>query len=111
MLRISENNEIALTRGDTAYLKVPIINSDTGEEYVMASGDTETLTVKRTIKDEHICFQKTVTGTNSFHIEPEDTKDCDFANYKYDVQLVLVNGDVYTVVEPACFKILEEVTC
>lgn len=32
MLHITEDNKIALMRGDTAYLSVPIFNDVTGEE-------------------------------------------------------------------------------
>lgn len=111
MLRINDANEIEITRGDTAYLTVPIVNEATGEEYVMEAGDTLTFTVKRTVSDSHICFQKVATGSNAFHIKPEDTAGCDFAKYRYDVQLTRANGDVHTVIVPTCFKICEEVTC
>lgn len=48
-------------------------------------------------------------GSNSFKILPEDTEGCDFANYKYDVQLVTKDGDVFTVIEPSNLQILPEV--
>lgn len=111
--------EIHLTRGDTAYLTVPlrkVLFDENGqtryEPYIMKEDDTLTLTVKRSTKDTEACFQKVNTGTNTFHIEPKDTCDCEF-NYKYtyDVELRTANGDNFTVVEPSCFKILPEVTC
>ena len=110
MLRIGEDNSTQLTRGDTAYLQVPIYNDVSGEEYEIAEGDTLTLSVKRAVTDEAYCFQKTLVGSNLFKIEPEDTKSCDFASYKYDVQLTTASGDVYTVIEPSVFKICTEVT-
>ena len=39
MLRIGRENEIELTRGDTAYLTVPITDEATGEAYIMDSAD------------------------------------------------------------------------
>ena len=114
MLHINDStNEIQLTRGDTAYLQVPLMNLGVdGEEteYTMAEDDILTLTVRVTADDSTICFQKSSIGTNTFRIMPEDTQDYSFGKYKYDVQLTKANGDVHTVIEPACFKILPEVT-
>ena len=104
-------NEIRLTRGDTAYLTVPIINEATGEEYVMAKDDILTFSMKRNINDPRACLQKVCVGSNEFHIAPKDTAGFEFAKYKYDVQLSLANGDIYTVIEPTSFRILEEVSC
>lgn len=109
MLRIDQNS-ISLTRGDTAYLTVPIFNDVTGEEYVMQPDDTLTLTVKRSVRDTEFVFQKVSTGSNAFHILPTDTAGVKFAVYKYDIQLTTADGDVYTVIEPTDFKIAEEVT-
>lgn len=110
MLYVEDNNTIKLTRGDTAYLEVPLVNKLTNEEYVMQPTDRLIFTVKRDIKDTTMCFQKVAVGTNLFKILPEDTAGCDFAKYKYDVQFEGANGDVFTVIEPACFTIMAEVT-
>ena len=113
MLYIMDNGEIRLTRGDTAYIQVPInkqMSDGTTEPYEMAAEDTLYFTVKSSVNDAACCFQKKLVGSNLFHIEPTDTCNCEFGKYKYDVQLVTANGDVYTVIEPACFKILAEVT-
>lgn len=109
MLYIS-GNTIRLTRGDTAYLTIPI-TSDTDEPYEMKDTDTLTLSVKRRIADTEYCFQKVSTGNNIFHIEPNDTKHLKFGSYKYDIQLENMDGDVYTVVPVSDFEILQEVTC
>lgn len=105
--------DIKLTRGDTAFLQVPITNKlpdGSAVEYELAEGDTLTMTVRKTL-DADICFQKIIKGENTFHIQPSDTCSCEFGKYKYDVQLNTAAGDVYTVIEPACFQILAEVTC
>lgn len=39
MLYIKDDGTIRLTRGDTARLTIPIINSTSNDEYVMQSGD------------------------------------------------------------------------
>jgi hypothetical protein len=113
MLYIKDNGEIHLTRGDSAYIEVPIVNKladGTTEPYEVAVDDTLALSVKSSTDDTVYCFQKEVVGTNLFHIEPADTCECAFGKYKYDVQLTTAAGDVYTVIEPTCFKILPEVT-
>lgn len=110
MLYVESDNTIRLTRGDTAYLEIPIINDITEEEYTIAPDDTLVFSVKRTIKDPTVCFSKTVKGTNTIHIKPADTCQCEFGKYKYDVQLTTAAGDVYTVIEPTCFEVLAEVT-
>lgn len=104
-----KGNTIKLTRGDTAYLTVPI-KSALGEEYTLSSKDTLTLSVKETTSSTEYLFQKILTGTNVFHIEPQDTASIPFGNYKYDIQLNTANGDVYTIIDVSTFTILEEVT-
>ena len=104
-----EGNTIRLTRGDTAYLEFPL-KTEVGE-YVMVSNDTLTLSVKKNTKDTEYIFQKVITGTNTFHIEPNDTTDLSFGKYTYDVQINTADGDVFTVIPPSTFEVLNEVTC
>ena len=105
-----DDKTIKLTRGDTARLTVPIINLANNGEYTMESGDILYFTVKKTAKDSDFLFQKSVTGSNSIHIRPEDTAVLSFGKYKYDVQLTTATGDVYTVIEPSTFEVMEEIT-
>lgn len=110
MLYIESNNVIRLTRGDTAKLTVPIENDLDNSSYVMDEHDTLTFTIKKSVKDNENLVQKVVTGSNNFHIKPEDTDSLPFGKYVYDVQLTTAGGDVYTVIEPTSFEILSEVT-
>lgn len=108
-----DGTDIKLTRGDSAYLQIPIENRQpdgSSAEYQMAEGDKLTMTMRKGL-DAEICFQKTIVGANTFHILPTDTKGCEFGKYKYDVQLTTASGDVYTIIEPSCFQVLTEVTC
>lgn len=111
MFRIKSDGTIQLTRGDTARLSVTINNEIDQNEYTLGEIDTLTLTVKKSINDNEPSIQKVAVGTNAFHIEPKDTSSLAFGKYKYDVQLNTADGDVYTVVEPSTFEILNEVTC
>lgn len=111
MLNITENR-ISLTRGDTAYLDIEV--KIDGNAYELQEDDTLTLTVKKKPSDtdsEPILIQKVIYGETLFHIEPSDTAELPFGKYKYDVQLNKANGDVFTIIEPTLFIVLEEVTC
>lgn len=110
MLYIESNNVIKLTRGDTAKLTVPIENDLDNTSYVMDEQDVLTFTIKKSVKDNDNLVQKVVTGSNNFHIKPEDTDSLPFGKYVYDVQLTTAGGDIYTVIEPTTFEILSEVT-
>lgn len=110
MLRIESDGTVKLTRGDTARLTVNVKNETNNKEYLVEAGDTLTLSVKKSVKDEDPAFQKVIKGENTFHIIPKDTQHLAFGKYKYDVQLTTSSGDVYTVIEPKTFEIMEEVT-
>lgn len=110
VLYVNKDNSIQLTRGDTARISVPIVNDSTNSPYELGESDKLTLTIKRKETDSWALMQKVVTGSNSFHILPSDTKDLSFGKYVYDIELTTSTGDVYTVIEPATFEILKEVT-
>lgn len=110
MLYIQDDGTIRLTRGDTARLSVEIINEFTKQPYAVLPGDEMVLTVKKTVKEGAPRIQKKIIGSASFKIDPEDTENLAFGSYKYDVQLTTEDGDVYTVIGPATFEILTEVT-
>lgn len=107
----TDNGTIRLTRGDTARLYITIENESVGENYEITSADTLRLTLKKSIKDTYPAFQKVISGTNMFHIEPGDTSNLSFGRYFYDIELTTSDGDVYTIIGPAIFEILKEVSC
>lgn len=109
MLKVSEDNVIKLTRGDTARLTVSVTDGS-GEPYEIQNGDTLTLSLKKNVKEVDSLMTKTIKGTDMFHIKPDDTSGLNFGTYIYDVQLTTVNNDVYTVIPPSTFEILTEVT-
>ena len=109
MLKIS-NNDISLTRGDTARLTVPtyITVNEEKQPYTVKEDDVLTLTVKKEYEDEPM-IEKKITGSNMFHIKPEDTKPYAFGTYKYDVEITTADGDNYTIIDDKKFKITNEV--
>jgi hypothetical protein len=107
MFSISDN-EIRITRGDTARMELDIKNSE-GEAYEPQEGDVVKFTVKGAPTDLLPLIQKDYTN-GGFTIEPADTEKLNFGAYFYDVQITLANGDVCTIIPPTQFIVVEEVT-
>ena len=80
MLTVDSENNITLTRGDTAILTLTVKKN--GSDYDF-SDDLTQFTVKRNTVTSEIVFQKTFTGT-SIQIDPSDTKDLYYTDLKYD---------------------------
>lgn len=110
MLNVERDGVIRLTRGDTAYLQVPITNEITNSDYILSPDDVLKFTIKRSVNDTDPLVQKVLYGANLFHIEPTDTKHLSFGKYLYDVELTTSNGDVYTVIVPTTFELMKEIT-
>lgn len=107
MFEIKKDNSILITRGDSAFFIVDLVNSD-GTKYIMTFGDKLKFTVKFSPTVEDNMIQKE-SETNSFKIEPNDTKELDFGIYVYDIELITSAGDVFTVVPINRIQICEEV--
>ena len=111
VLTVDKDNTIHLTRGDTARLLIDrAANAVTGRDYVFTPEDRVTMTVKKTVYDTSPALQISVPGGAAIHIKPEDTRELSFGRYLYDVQLTTADGDVYTVIAPATFEVMKEVT-
>lgn len=104
MFKIEENN-IFLTRGDSANIHIKVIAIG-GKEYKVTSGDTITFTVKKSTNDTTILIQK---QGQEITIEPDDTSRLSYGKYVYDVQLNMSTGEIDTIITPHEFNLLEEV--
>lgn len=105
MLEIDNQNNITLTRGDTATLTLEITMDGQSYDY---SNDLVQFTVKKNTVTDSIIIQKTFSG-NAVTIEPTDTESLDYQSLKYDVQVIKQSGEVYTVIPPSNFIIAPEV--
>lgn len=103
MLRFEEN-DIYLTRGDTAYIGLNLTGFDGTLE------DTLTMSVKKSVSDIDYTFQIIVPFGSDIKILPEHTRELEYGKYFYDIQLDMANGDVFTIVAPSKFVVTEEVT-
>lgn len=109
MLEILENDDIRLTRGDTARLRFSLTNKVTKAPYEVKSDDVITFTVKQDYESDEVLIEKKSVGVAEVHIKPEDTKPLPFGKYKYDVQLTTADGDNYTFIEKKTFHVDKEV--
>lgn len=102
MLAINGTN-ITLTRGDSAYISVPVLKAD-GTAYVPQSGDKVALQVRTApitgigsdpsvIIDGDIDFDQ--DGVPLWYISPSDST-IPAKTYSWDVELQMGNGDVCT---------------
>ena len=103
MVRVRDNNEIYLTRGDTASFTISLFNKD-GSAYTMGANDTLIFSVRN---EQIVVLSKTFT-TNQVEIEPSDTKKLTCQPYRYEVELHS-GDDVYTVIAWTRFFLEREV--
>lgn len=103
---IVKGTKLSMVRGDDESITVTCSES-------FAAGDRITFTVRQSVEDP-IALQKIVTefpaGEAVIGIRPEDTAGLDFGDYVYDIQLTRRDGTVTTIIEPARFRLKEEVT-
>ena len=107
MFKIHDDNTMELIRGDSADFTISLVDSETGDEYILQPGDTIVFTIKKNTKTDEVLVQK--QGPN-VTIAPEDTEGLKYGEYRYDVELTYASGFVDTVVPPTAFTIDEEVT-
>ena len=91
MLHIDENNNITLTRGDSATIELAIKDDGMTYDY---SNDLVQLTVKRNTVTEEIIFQKTFSS-NVIIIEPEDTSKL---NITINEEKYQINNNDYGII-------------
>lgn len=89
-----EGNKITLTRGNTAFIEIDIIKDD--EPYILRTGDSLTLSLKRKSGYNNIVLTKTTT-TNTFALVEDDTKDLSLGAYEYDITFRGNDGTIDTL--------------
>lgn len=115
-MQINPNTkEMSMVRGDSESILVRQRDKENGELIRFVTGDTVYLTVKSTARIEDKSFQKVITdfeedGSALIHIEPIDTKDCEFGDYVYDIQVTFADSTVKTIIETSKFRLKPEVT-
>lgn len=109
---------ISMTRGDS--LSVTIVMKDaTGQPYTPAEGDVIRFALKsaeftlgrKAFKDTDPLITKVIPNdTLVLALAPADTKQLNFGDYIYDIQLTHADGTVDTFIYEAKFVIRPEVS-
>lgn len=104
-----QKTTITLTRGDTFEVQV-FINDKEGNRYTPQEGDRVQFGVKHEYEDaECVIFKEVPIESMILRLEPDDTKNLEFGEYVWDMQLVKPNGEVSTFITKSRFIISEEV--
>lgn len=110
MIKISDT-KIYLTRGDSAYITLNIVNN--GKLYKLQEGDIIRCQVRDKANTGKLLFNGQIDIIRDkavWHIKPEDTRDAAIGIYYWDAQLETSNGDVFTFITSSLFEITDEVT-
>ena len=103
------NNIVYLTRGDTFKAHLTI-NYPDGSVYTPKEGDSIRFALKENIEDEEcLIWREIPIDTMLLVLYPGDTKELEFGNYVYDIQLTKANGDVDTFITASKLKLTAEV--
>lgn len=116
MFKVSKKGDIKLTRGDSAYLTIDILDSTNNSYILDPEYDDIRVQVRWKYNDdeeEAFLFEGDIVdngnGTATWHIKPENTNEADTSiNYYYDIE-IKIDEDIYTIIS-AKFNLLDEVT-
>ena len=108
--------KISMTRGDT--LRVAVSMTRNGEPYTPENGDVVRFAAKhkkmksgdKEYSDVEPLILKTIpNGTMVLELVPSDTKDLDFGEYVYDIEITFEDGTVDTFITASPFILTPEV--
>lgn len=100
MVKVTEDNSVFITKGDSAELEITIKD---GEETYDYSNDVVKFGVKQNFNDVDCIIEKTVDENGKVTLAPEDTKDLAVGTYFYDLKVVTEDNAVCTVIAAAQF--------
>lgn len=109
MYKVSETT-ITMTRGDSLVLLLDLQNAD-GSTYEPVDGDYIRFAVKKKFDDSvpPIIVKEIPTDTMKLILDPADTKQLTYGQYRYDIQITTADGFVDTFIDRAVLVITEEV--
>lgn len=93
---IIENNDITMTKGDSAFFTVTFENGD-GTEYVPENGTTVLFTVKK--KKERFCSPVIEKTGTKIVFNKADTEKIPSGEYVYDIVVLKSTNERCTAVE------------
>lgn len=111
---------ITMTRGDSAHIEIQM-EYEGGTSYEAMHGDIVRFTVKKNYDDSNPLIvidiepyvpegeETEIVESVELHILPSHTRDLRYGSYKFDVQLLRINGDIDTFIDRGTFTLTEEV--
>ena len=113
MISVDDNYNITIIRGDSGYLKVPLVEVVGDEEVPYTPHEGETLRFAMAKKwgaseDECAVIRDIDIHDLKLYFYPEDTKQLKFGEYKYDLEYTNLDGYVDTILR-ALVIVSEEV--
>lgn len=108
---------ISLTRGDTLKVLITLTTKDKNP-YTPVAADrirfalkSAKMNVNKTefVDKEPLIIKNIPYDSMQLKLDPEDTKELPFGNYKYDLQITFANNEVDTFISNADFIITPEV--
>lgn len=103
-----DDNTIRITRGDSLTINVVLTDND-GFPYEPVEGDEVWFTVKKSANSADILIRKSIDITNLvLDLVEADTENLAFGEYRYEIEVITVTNDHYTVIKNAPFIITEE---
>jgi len=109
MLDIDRNQNITLTRGDTAYIDVTEFRNNDGESYTLIDGDKVYFRLGTNPPIEKELTLDLINNKAVLHLVPADTENLPYSIFKFEVEVVTSVGDHYTCVADRNFTIGKEV--
>lgn len=107
MLNI-DGYSITLTRGDTLRLTITLQDSE-GNPVTLTPQDKLWFRLKKKAKDEEILIEKAGDPEQLLiALDEPDTENIPFGKYKYEIEVVTIDDDHYTVIANQDFVISEE---
>lgn len=109
-----ETKNIKMSKGDTITLNIAVRINDA--PYTLQEGDFIVFSIKSTNKDilnDHPNYFAKVSnpGQNNVNIKitNECLNNCECGEFEYDIKLIYANGNVYTLMFPATFSLVDTV--
>lgn len=111
---------ITMTRGDSAHIEIQM-EYEGGMSYEALRGDVIRFTVKKNYGDTtplividiepyvHDGEETELVESVELHILPSHTRDLEYGSYRFDIQLLRVNGDIDTFIDMGTLTLTEEV--
>lgn len=109
MLKVKNNGTINMSRGDTVYLNVEILDAE-GNPYVLKEGDKLFFSAKKKATDQDYAIPPKLLNGTLLELISSDTYDLKFGDYLYDIQLITAEGRSNTIIKPSPLIIDDTIT-